>query len=160
MKRARVKNPAGCGAGRGSPPQHGCRNRGPCGGIYQKRNAGAGKPFYAYIPFSLVHVPTLPNLEFAGRTGNGDWADCLAEMDHGTGQILDAIRAAGIENDTLVVFASDNGPEATHPWEGDKWTVARYLLHGDGGLTACTVHPSLAGKSAGGACQQRNRSHR
>ncbi|MCK1516643.1 arylsulfatase [Bradyrhizobium sp. 190] len=85
-----------------------------------KRNAGAGKPFYAYIPFSLVHMPTLPNLEFAGRTGNGDWADCLAEMDHRTGQILDAIKQAGIENDTLVVFASDNGPEATHPWEGDN----------------------------------------
>jgi len=36
-------------------------------------------------------------LEFAGRTGNGDWADCLAEMDDRTGQILDAIREAGIE---------------------------------------------------------------
>ncbi|MBR1156693.1 arylsulfatase [Bradyrhizobium sp. JYMT SZCCT0428] len=85
-----------------------------------KRNAGAGKPFYAYIPFAQVHMPTLPNPEFAGKTGNGDWADCLAEMDHRTGQILDAIKQASIENDTLVVFASDNGPEATHPWEGDS----------------------------------------
>ncbi|MET3838715.1 arylsulfatase [Bradyrhizobium sp. OAE829] len=85
-----------------------------------KRNAGAGKPFYAYVPFAQVHMPTLPNPEFAGKTGNGDWADCLAEMDHRTGQILDAIKQAGIENDTLVVFASDNGPEATHPWEGDS----------------------------------------
>ena len=85
-----------------------------------KRNASAGKPFFAYIPFSLVHMPTLPNLEFAGRTGNGDWADCLAEMDFRTGQILDAIKQAGIEDDTLVIFTSDNGPEATHPWEGDS----------------------------------------
>ena len=85
-----------------------------------KRNASAGKPFYAYVPFAQVHMPTLPNLEFAGRTGNGDWADCLAEMDYRTGQILDAIKQAGIENDTLVIFASDNGPEATHPWEGDS----------------------------------------
>jgi hypothetical protein len=38
------------------------------------------------------------NLEFAGRTGNGDWADCLAEMDYRTGQILDAIKEAGIEH--------------------------------------------------------------
>ncbi len=85
-----------------------------------KRNASAGKPFYAYIPFSLVHMPTLPNLEFAGRTGNGDWADSLAELDYRTGQILDAIKQAGIEDNTLVVFASDNGPEATDPWQGDS----------------------------------------
>jgi arylsulfatase A-like enzyme len=71
-----------------------------------KRNASAGKPFYAYVPFAQVHMPTLPNPEFA--------ADCLAEMDYRTGQILDAIKQAGIENDTLVIFASDNGPEATH----------------------------------------------
>jgi arylsulfatase len=85
-----------------------------------KRNASAGKPFFAYVPFSLVHMPTLPNLEFAGRTGNGDWAGCLAEMDYRTGQILDTIKQAGIENDTLVIFTSDNGPEATDPWEGDN----------------------------------------
>jgi len=85
-----------------------------------KRNASAGKPFFAYVPFSLMHIPTLPNLEFAGKTGNGDWADCLAEMDYRTGQILDAIKQAGIEDNTLVIFTSDNGPEATHPWEGDS----------------------------------------
>jgi arylsulfatase A-like enzyme len=83
-----------------------------------KRNAKASKPFYAYVSSSLVHVPTLPHPEFAGKTGNGDWADCLAEMDYRTGQILDAIKEAGIEDNTLVVFTSDNGPEATHPWEG------------------------------------------
>ena len=85
-----------------------------------KRNARAGRPFFAYVPFSLVHTPTLPNSEFAAKTGNGDWADCLAEMDYRTGQILDAIKAAGIENGTIVIFTSDNGPEATHPWEGDS----------------------------------------
>jgi arylsulfatase A-like enzyme len=83
-----------------------------------KRNAKAGTPFYAYIPFSLVHMPTLPNPEFAGKTGNGDWADALAELDYRTGQVLDAIKEAGIEDNTLVIFTSDNGPEATNPWEG------------------------------------------
>jgi arylsulfatase A-like enzyme len=85
-----------------------------------KRNASAGKPFYAYISSSLVHMPTLPHPEFAGKTGNGDWADCLAEMDYRTGQILDAIKDVGIEDNTLVVFTSDNGPEATDPWQGDS----------------------------------------
>ena len=85
-----------------------------------KRNASTGKPFFAYVSFSLMHMPTLPNPEFAGKTGNGDWADCLAEMDYRAGQVLDAIRQAGIEDNTLVIFTSDNGPEATHPWEGDS----------------------------------------
>jgi arylsulfatase len=85
-----------------------------------KRNASAHKPFYAYVSSSMVHMPTLPNPEFAGKTGNGDWADCLAEMDYRTGQILDAIKDSGAEENTIVVFASDNGPEATDPWEGDS----------------------------------------
>ena len=85
-----------------------------------KRNAKAGKPFYAYVSSSMVHMPTQPGPDFAGKTGNGDWADCLAEMDFRTGQILDAIKEAGIEDNTLVVFTSDNGPEATDPWLGDS----------------------------------------
>jgi len=85
-----------------------------------KRNAQAGKPFFAYVSSSLVHIPTLPGPDFAGKTGNGDWADCLAEMDYRTGQILDAIKASGIESNTLVIFTSDNGPEATYPWQGDS----------------------------------------
>jgi arylsulfatase A-like enzyme len=85
-----------------------------------KRNASAGKPFFAYVSFSLMHAPTLPNPEFAGKTGNGDWADCLAEMDYRTGQILDAIKEAGVEDNTVVLFTSDNGPEATDPWQGDS----------------------------------------
>src|SRR3954454_2069701 len=85
-----------------------------------RRNAGAGKPFFAYVSFSLLHHPTLPNPEFAGKTGNGSWADCLAEMDYRTGQILDAVKEAGVEEKTIVIFASDNGPEGNHPWEGDS----------------------------------------
>jgi arylsulfatase len=102
-----------------------------------KRNASTGKPFFAYVSFSLVHMPTLPNPDFAGRTGNGDWADCLAEMDYRTGQILDAIKQAGIEDNTLVIFTSDNGPEATHPWEGDNgpWR-GTYFTAMEGGLRA------------------------
>lgn len=85
-----------------------------------KRNAAEGKPFFAYVSSSLVHMPVLPHPEFAGRTGNGDWADTLAEMDYRTGQILDAIREAGIEDNTVVIYTSDNGPESTDPWQGDS----------------------------------------
>ena len=100
-------------------------------------NAKAAKPFFAYISSSLVHMPVMPNPEFAGKTGNGDWADCLAEMDHRTGQILDAIKAAGIEDNTLVVFTSDNGGEGTHPWQGANGPWAgTYFTAMEGGIRA------------------------
>ncbi|MNJ43445.1 Arylsulfatase [compost metagenome] len=83
-----------------------------------KRNAEAGKPFFAFVSFSLMHMPTQPNPAFAGKTGNGSWADALAEMDYRTGQLLDTLKQAGIADNTLVVFASDNGGEATLPWAG------------------------------------------
>jgi arylsulfatase len=85
-----------------------------------KRNAQAGKPFFAYVASSLMHMPVLPGPDFIGKTGNGDWADTLAELDYRTSQILDAIKQAGIENNTLVIFTSDNGPEGTDPWQGDS----------------------------------------
>jgi arylsulfatase len=45
-----------------------------------KRSVISGKPFYAYVPFTLVHFPTLPNPQFAEKTGFGDFPDALAEM--------------------------------------------------------------------------------
>jgi arylsulfatase A-like enzyme len=102
-----------------------------------KQNANAGKPFFAYVSSSLVHLPVMPNPEFAGKTGNGDWADALAEMDYRTGQILDAIKAAGIEDNTLVIFTSDNGGEATRPWEGANGPWAgTYFTAMEGGIRA------------------------
>ena len=121
-----------------------------------KRNAKADKPFFAYIPFSLVHMPTLPNLDFAGKTGNGDWADCLAEMDYRIGQILDAIKAAGIEEDTLVILASDNAG-GHRPMGGRQRSVAGNVFHRHGRFDARAVHHPLAGQGPGGRREQRDR---
>jgi len=87
---------------------------------FMTRNAQSGKPFYAYIPFTQVHFPTLPNPKFAGKTGFGDFPDALAEMDAHVGEILDAIDQLRIRDNTIVVFTSDNGPEATWPWQGSS----------------------------------------
>jgi arylsulfatase len=67
---------------------------------FMKRSVNAGKPFYAYVPFTQVHFPTLPNPAFAGKTGFGDFPDALAEMDAHVGEILDAIDALNIRNNT------------------------------------------------------------
>jgi arylsulfatase A-like enzyme len=102
---------------------------------FMKRSVGAGKPFYAYVPFTLVHFPTLPNPAFAGKTGFGDVPDSLAEMDAHVGEILDAVDQLGIRENTIVVFTSDNGPEATWPWQGSSgpWR-GYYFTHMEGSL--------------------------
>jgi len=87
---------------------------------FMKRSVQARKPFYAYVPFTLVHLPTLPNPKFAGKTGYGDFPDALAEMDAHVGEILDAIDELRVRDNTVVVFTSDNGPEATWPWQGSS----------------------------------------
>jgi arylsulfatase len=42
-----------------------------------KRAVKAGKPFFAYVPLTQPHYPTVPSKQFSGKTGNGDWADVL-----------------------------------------------------------------------------------
>ncbi len=81
------------------------------------------------------HLPTLPNPAFAGKTGNGDWADMLAEMDHNVGQMLDAVDRLGIRDNTIVIFASDNGPEFIKPWDGwaGPWR-GQYFTAWEGGI--------------------------
>jgi arylsulfatase A-like enzyme len=85
---------------------------------FMRRNQRAGRPFFAYVPFTLIHFPTLPHPEFAGKTGAGDIGDAMAEMDRNVGAILDAISELGIEGDTIVIWASDGGAEARRPWRG------------------------------------------
>jgi arylsulfatase A-like enzyme len=104
---------------------------------FMKRSVASGKPFYAYVPFTQVHFPTLPHPRFAGRTGFGDFPDALAEMDAHVGEILDAIDELRIRDDTIVVFTSDNGPEATWPWQGSSgpWR-GYYFTHMEGSLRA------------------------
>ena len=117
-----------------------------------KRNAAAHKPFYAYVSSSVVHMPVLPGRTSLARPVTGTGQYVLAEMDYRTGQILDAVHDAGIEDNTIVVFCSDNGPEGTDPWQGELRPMARNLLHGDGGVSPRPLHYSLAGKDSCGSC--------
>ena len=102
---------------------------------FMKRSVASGKSFYLYIPFTLVHFPTLPNPKYAGKTGYGDFPDALAEMDAHVGEILDAIDDLKIRDNTIVIFTSDNGPEATWPWQGSSgpWR-GYYFTHMEGSL--------------------------
>jgi len=99
------------------------------------RQSAAHKPFFAFVALTQPHLPTLPNPDFSGKTGNGDWADMLAEMDHNVGRVLAAIDKAGVKKNTIVVFTSDNGPEYTRPWDGwaGPWR-GQYFTALEGGI--------------------------
>ncbi|MGA3117173.1 MAG: sulfatase-like hydrolase/transferase [Syntrophobacteraceae bacterium] len=68
---------------------------------FMKRSVKTGKPFYAYVPFTQVHIPVLPHPDFVGNTGFGNFPDALAEMDFHVGQLLDAVDELGIRDNTI-----------------------------------------------------------
>lgn len=73
-------------------------------------NAHANEPFFLYLPHSMVHVPLGVSPRFRGASGRGLFGDVMMEIDWSVGQVLDTLRARGLENDTIVIFTSDNGP--------------------------------------------------
>jgi arylsulfatase A-like enzyme len=77
---------------------------------FMRRQKSAGKPFFLYLPFSMGHVPNLPSEQFKGKSRIGNYGDKMMEGDYHVGQILDTLKELGIDDDTIVVFASDNGP--------------------------------------------------
>ena len=68
------------------------------------------RPFFLYYAFHQPHVPRLPGPRFKGSTAHGARGDVIAEMDWCVGEMLDALERLGIEQDTIVIFSSDNGP--------------------------------------------------
>src|SRR5215469_13083566 len=97
-----------------------------------KRQAAAKKPFFVYLGYSEMHQPVVCNPEFVGKSPlrGGMYSDCIAEMDFRVGQVLDAIKDAGVDDNTIVVLTSDNaggglsggaglGGGSNGPWRGN-----------------------------------------
>lgn len=72
-------------------------------------NAGAGRPFFLYLATSMPHTPLGASKDFKGK-GPTPYAETLADLDDVVGYVLAALREKGVENDTIVIFTSDNGP--------------------------------------------------
>ena len=68
------------------------------------------RPFFLYLAHSMPHVPLGVPPRFAGKSANGRYGDVIEMVDWSAGQVLDALRDAGVERNTLVIFTSDNGP--------------------------------------------------
>jgi arylsulfatase A-like enzyme len=85
-----------------------------------KQHANDAKPLFMYVAFMKVHNPNFPAPEWKGKSAQGNFSDCMMELDANVGKVMDAIRDAGIDKNTIVVFSSDNGP-----WV-DAWPDAGY----------------------------------
>jgi arylsulfatase A-like enzyme len=72
------------------------------------------KPFFVVLSTQISHAPVLPAAEFNGKTTAGPRGDFIHELDVLTGRLLDELAKLGIDDDTLVLFNSDNGPETVH----------------------------------------------
>lgn len=74
--------------------------------IERKKN----QPFFLYVAHNMPHVPLHVSSKFAGASGRGLYADVVMEIDWSVGEILGALKRNGLDDNTLVVFTSDNGP--------------------------------------------------
>lgn len=87
----------------------------------------AQKPFFLYLPHTMVHEPVAASESFLGRSQWGLYGDAIEELDHHTGRLMDALTRLGLDQNTLVVFSSDNGRgpgrNATQPLRGNKLTT-------------------------------------
>lgn len=99
-----------------------------------KRQAAAKKPFFVYLGYSEMHPPVVCNPEFVNKSPNrgGKYSDCIAEMDYRVGQVLDGIKVAGVDDNTIVVLSSDNGfttgaasgsGGSSGPWRGNFYNA-------------------------------------
>jgi arylsulfatase A-like enzyme len=73
-----------------------------------KRNSK--KPFFLYVPHTMPHVPIAVSEKFTGKSGAGLYGDLMMEIDWSIGQIMAELKTQGLEENTLVIFTSDNGP--------------------------------------------------
>jgi arylsulfatase A-like enzyme len=78
-----------------------------------ERRAKAGQPFFLQVGFTYTHYPLRTAPEFVGKSRIGPYGDAIMELDNRTGQILDAIKDAGVEGNTIVIWISDNAAAPT-----------------------------------------------
>ena len=100
-----------------------------------KKNAAARKPFFAYVGFSHFHPPLVVHPDFENKSNAGIYADTQMEVDHNVGRILDALEAAGVEDNTVVILSGDNGAGNSVSARSANAPVMGSNAHWRGGLS-------------------------
>jgi len=86
--------------------------------------ANKDKPFFVYLPHTMVHNPVHSSEKFRGKSANGGYGDATEEIDWSTGEILATLKKLGVDDNTLVIFTSDNG--AASRWGGSNLPLSGY----------------------------------
>jgi len=110
---------------------------------FMQRQAGAGKPFFVYLPYTATHFPTMPHPDFLGKSGKGPWGDLLMQIDSYVGELLETIDDLGIRENTIVIFTADNGPEALSA--GETSMTVETAIHGSAGPWRSTLFTGYEG---------------
>jgi len=96
-------------------------------------DAKNGTPFFLYLALSSPHTPIVPSAEWKGKSAlDSKYADFTMQTDGVVGQVLNALREAGLEENTIVIFTTDNGcsPHADYPYLLEKGHNPSYLYRG------------------------------
>ncbi|MFB0946602.1 MAG: arylsulfatase [Spirosomataceae bacterium] len=72
-------------------------------------NQQTDEPFFVYMPLAAPHTPILPSEKFRGKSGLNEYGDFVLMVDDVVGQVRDALKAKGLDENTLIIFTSDNG---------------------------------------------------
>jgi arylsulfatase A len=113
------------------------------------------KPFFLYLAHSMPHVPLFVSDKFAGKSGAGLYGDVMQEIDWSVGQVNKALRAAGVERNTIIIFTSDNGPWAGYGTHAGKTPYREAKATSfDGGTRSALVVKYPAAVSAGAVSGQ------
>jgi arylsulfatase len=88
-------------------------------------DANAKKPFFLYLAYNAPHTPVHASRQFQGKSARGPYGDDVMTIDWSVGQILDALKAKGLDQRTLVFYTSDNGPWLVQAEEGGSATPLR-----------------------------------
>lgn len=88
-------------------------------------NENRAQPFFLYIAHTMPHVPLFASPAFKGRSARGLYGDAVEELDWSVGRVLEALRTAGVAENTLVLFTSDNGPWLTQGAQGGSAGLLR-----------------------------------
>ncbi|MFT5129229.1 MAG: arylsulfatase A, partial [Rhodothermales bacterium] len=96
------------------------------------QRAKKDKPFFIYMPLNAPHTPIVPVAEFAGKSGINRYADFVMQIDHSVGQVMAALDAHKIAENTLIIFTTDNGcsPAARIPELQAKGHEPSYIYRG------------------------------
>lgn len=83
------------------------------------------EPFFIYLAHSLPHIPLFRSDEFNGKSKAGIYGDVIEEIDWSVGEIINALKEEGLDENTLVIFTSDNGHWHTYKTHGGSGGILR-----------------------------------